>query len=312
MHLLDLVRERPQPAARSVPPWMLGLFRRHCISFADGSSDTDTQVFWLQSRNFSIDLRLPVDAEQVATAQPWHRYPATELAVLANYEGWIAESRWDGARLSWHEPTSLQLHDRWPEPALLRRVGNCMMEFADSGAYVEDWRLQPSASGPLIGLRLLEERASASGALRRCGGGLIVCGEHAGLVLGRIPGKEPARAPLPQQVVAAADDPARLQLLLDMETSIARGALADGFVVTHSTRPGRLGQPLCTLEGFEPCGDQVLQRLAVDGEARVRRFAIDTLEPELAFPQTTAIDAAARAWLQAESATLQRYARSLI
>src|SRR5690606_1751457 len=125
-----------------------------CISFADGSSDTDTQVFWLQSRNFSIDLRLPMHAALITQAKPWQDYSAAELAVLANHEGWVAQSIWDGQRLSWHEPTSLQLHNRWPEPALLQRVGNCMMEFADSNAYVEDWRLQPSTPGPLIGLRL--------------------------------------------------------------------------------------------------------------------------------------------------------------
>ena len=224
MHLLDLLENHPQPARRSVPAWMLGLFRRHCISFADGSSDTDTQVFWLQSRNFSIDLRLPVTAQLITDARPWQEYSAEELTVLANHEGWVAESIWDGLRLSWHEPTSLQLHNRWPEPALLQRIGNCMMEFADSNAYVEDWRLQPSAPGPLIGLRLQEERALDTGALRRRGGGLIICGEHAGMVLGRAVEPDEGRD-LRDQVADALGDPERLGRLLDMETSLARGSL---------------------------------------------------------------------------------------
>ncbi len=162
MNLMELAERHARRPATSVPDWMLGYYKRRAISFANGDTDLDTHVCWVQSRNFTIDLRLPLAEDQVP-ARALADYSAAELQVLANHEGWEALSHWDGERLAWRGDTSLQLHNRWPEPALLSRIGNCMIEFAPSGAYVEDWRLQPSAPGPLIGLRLIEEREVDSG-----------------------------------------------------------------------------------------------------------------------------------------------------
>ena len=313
MPLADLLQAHAFPSAHHVPDWMMGLYRRHCIVFADGSSDTETQVFWLQSRNFSIDLRLPRNDRLIVEGKPWDRYSKTELTVLANHEGWVAQSVWDGKELVWREPTALQLHDRWPEPAPLRRVGNCMIEFAPSGIYVEDWRLQPSRPGPLIGLRLVEERALSGGKLRHRGGGLIVSGEYAGLVLGRA--EEPVSSgPLLQQVLSAEGDAEALGKLFNFETSIARGSMAGGFTVTHSTLPGRPGTPLFSFDGFslEADGSVHQHTTADDGVAVKRIFAIDALETEYAWPQFTAATDASRAWMDKEAATLKRYTRSLV
>lgn len=312
MSLADLLQAHAFPSAHHVPDWMMGLYRRHCIAFADGTSDIETQVFWMQSRNFSIDLRLPRNDRLVAAAKPWDQYSKAELTVLANHEGWVAQSIWDGKELVWREPTALQLHDRWPEPAPLQRIGNCMIEFAPSGIYVEDWRLQPSKPGPLIGLRLVEERAVAGGKLRHRGGGLIVSGEYAGLVLGRAEQPAAADALLPQ-ALAAAGDAKSLGKLFNFETSIARGSMANGFKVTHSTLPGRTGQPLFSFDGFSLEADGSVQQhtTAADGVAIKRIFTIDALETEYAWPQFTAAADTGRAWMEKEAATLKRYTRSL-
>jgi hypothetical protein len=314
MPLAELLQAHAFPSAHHVPDWMMGLYRRHCIAFADGTSDIETQVFWLQSRNFSIDLRLPRNDRLVAVEKPWEQYSKAELTVLGNYEGWVAQSIWDGKQLVWRDPTALQLHDRWPEPAPLQRVGNCMIEFAPSGIYVEDWRLQPSKPGPLIGLRLTEERELASGKLRHRGGGLIVSGEYAGLVLGRA--DEPAlsgRGPLLQQVLDAAGDADTLGRLFNFETSIGRGSMTHGYQVTHSTLPGRTGQPLFSLEGFSLEADGAVhqQTIANDGVAVKRIFVIDALEAEYAWPHATPATEASKAWANKEAATLKRYTRSL-
>lgn len=109
-----------------------------------------------------------------------------ELQQLADYEAFCATTDWNGEMLSWRDAdASLQIHNRWTEPATLKRVGNCMIEFCPSDAYIEDWRLQPSNSGALIGLRLIGERDLTSGVVRHKSGGLIVCGDYAGLALGR-------------------------------------------------------------------------------------------------------------------------------
>ena len=312
MHLNELVSRHPQQPEQGVPDWMLGFYKRRAISFADGLTDTQTHVCWFQSRNFTIDLRLPLEEHQVQ-AKPLLAYSAEELQQLANYEGWEALCSWEGEVLSWHTDTSLQLHNRWPEPGLLKRIGNCMIEFAPSGAYVEDWRLQSSAPGALIGLRLLEEKELESGVVRHRGGGLIVCGEYAALVLGRAHPLE-SGVPLRERVAQHADDPQWLHRAFNFETSVARGSLDEGYKVTLSTCAARVGQPLISLDGFELQADgvHVTQRLLVDGLACERLFIIDTLEQQVSYAQSTGFTRDAAQWYERESPTLSRYTQPLV
>jgi hypothetical protein len=315
MNLQDLVIQHTQPAADGVPDWMLGFYKRRSISFADGLTDVHTHVCWFQSRNFTIDLRLPLEGQQLP-AKPLQEYSAEELQVLANYEGWEALCSWEGDVLSWHTDTSFQLHNRWPEPGVLKRIGNCMIEFSPSGAYVEDWRLQLSKPGALIGLRLLEEREVQSGFVHHRGGGLIVCGGHAALVLGRADPLEsnPQGEPLRDLVARHAKDPQWLKRAFNFETSVAEGFLSAGYTVTLSTCARRVGQPLISLEGFERLADgkHVSQLLTVDGVARERLFVIDTLEPDISYAQTTRFTASAAQWYERESPTLSRYTQPLV
>lgn len=308
MNLTELVQNHPRPASAGVPAWLLGHYRRRSITFADGTTDRATHVSWLQSRNFSIDLRLSPEDDDL----PPDLDSPTALRRLANREGWAAPSRWDGMALSWRDPVSLQLHDRWPEPAQLRRVGNCLIEFAPSGAYVEEWRLQPSAQGPLIGLWLLEEHELADGRLCHAGGGLIVCGEHAAIVRGR-PRPIASGRMLRDEAIAALGDSVRLHELFDIEVSVGRGDASAGFKVTASTTPGRVGLPLLPTTGFDaPTADgRVRQRFDSRGESRERWFQIDTLEPGYHFDSTTPVEGAAQAWLQQETETLHRHASAI-
>jgi hypothetical protein len=305
MNLLELATRYPQRAEGGVPDWMLGHFRRRTISFADGRSDERTQVHWLQSRTFTIDLRLP-DAPALPV-RAWQDYDAAELRQLANHEGWVADSVWENGYLSWHGGVSLQLHNRWPEPAQLQRIGNCMIEFGTSGAYVEDWRLQAS-SGPLVGLRLVEECDAESGEVLQRGGGLILCGEQLGWVQGRAIEPGESALQLRERAERARGDGEALAALFDCETSLAYADEQGCYQVALSTVPARVGQSI-SLEGFElPGAGRVCQHLQrTDGRAVVRTFIIDTLEPdwraELATPST---DEAQR-WFAAEGETLSRH-----
>lgn len=305
MNLLQLAERHPLPAAAGVPEWMLGHFRRRTISFADGRSDELTQVHWLQSRTFTIDLRLPAEAPLAVRALA--EYDAGELQLLANHEGWMADSLWQDDSLSWAGGVSLQLHNRWPEPALLQRIGNCMIEFAPSGAYVEDWRLQ-ACNGPLIGLRLIDERDVQTGQVRHCGGGLILCGQQLGWVQGRPRPLAPGSMQLSERAQQALGDAEALDTLFGCETSLAEIDAGGEYRVTLSTLPARIGQVI-SLEGFElQDNGQVKQFLqGADGQALVRTFSIDTLEPEWQARLPTPFTAKAKAWFDREQGTLGRY-----
>jgi hypothetical protein len=323
MTLKELINNYSQPAKSGVPDWLLGCFRRYSISFANGTTDLKTQVFWLQSRNFTIDIRMPIDSEQV-NARPIDAYTDEELKQLANYEGFSATTDWDGKMLSWRDAdAALQIHNRWTEPAILNRVGNCMVEFCPSDAYVEDWRAQPTSVGPLFGLRLIEEREIATGAIRHKGGGLIVCGDYAGLVLGRAEEviKPSKQTTLNNLVAEASGDINRLRALFNFEASVAKGSLEEGFKINISTQASRLGQTIFELDGFEvPCKYQhathgeieiLRQKLIINGQACERLFTIDTIEAQVHFSQSTSVTEQTAAWFARESATLTRYSEEL-
>lgn len=78
MTLKELIRQHAQANKTGVPDWLVGCFRRYSISFANGDTDLKTQVFWLQSRNFTIDIRMPIESEQVS-AKPLDAYTDAEL-----------------------------------------------------------------------------------------------------------------------------------------------------------------------------------------------------------------------------------------
>ncbi|QEY33005.1 hypothetical protein EVJ50_12995 [Synechococcus sp. RSCCF101] len=310
MHLRELIEACPTTPQESVPDWMVGCFRRRSITFASGLTDGRTRVVWLQCRNLTIDLRLPADADQPGEFSLAGCSPEA-LRCRANVEGWSAASHWSGSSLSWSLGASFQLHDRWPEPAQLRRVGDCMIEFAPSSAYVEDWRLLSREPGPLLGLRLLDETDLRTGAVTHRDGALIVNGTWAGLVLGR-------PAPLPSQagtrqlrdlVQDRAGDMAFLEQVFAFEASVGQGSLAAGFRVSASTVPERVGAPLLAMDGFTiPVGSGEIHQTLQQGEVPLRRrFVADVIEPSFPYCAGTGWSGKARAWFDAEKETLSRY-----
>jgi hypothetical protein len=194
-----------------------------------------------------------LDGDDAAVAAPAHR--------LAGTADWFEDESCGGL------PTT----SKYPEPGELRRVGETLLEFAPSGAYVEDWRLQPGSAGLVASLVLLpgddddDDDDDASQPQR--GTHLVVCGEHEMLVRDRPFGSVDLR-PYTEGVGAALplEDHVR-RLLLPMEGAADAGADAGveaevaalldfevsyamrGGVVTASTHPERVGSAL-----LPPCG----------------------------------------------------------
>lgn len=326
MDLKTLIEQYPHPAHSSVPDWMIGTFKRRSISFANGLSDIDTHVFWLQSCNFSIDLRLPILASQLSKNTDIRQISHPELLVLAQYQGWCAPSVWNehSQQLSWLAGTSLQLHTQWPEPGILSRIGNCMMEYAPSNFYIEDWRLQNTRDGALVGLLLEQEYDPATGQQYHASGGLIINGDYAGLVLGR-PSVSQQRIQqqgkkLADLALAAQHDPEynpeynlqhtpeQLQQLFQFETSVAHGNINDGFQILMSTQPQRQSEQLFPLDGFEYTGNgKVTQTLMVGGQPRERIFRIDVIKPDFSYALGTPALNIAQQWYEEEAEWLTRY-----
>ncbi len=263
----------------SVPEWMCGAFRRRCISFANGLTDTDTRVFWLQSGALTIDLRLPLEYEQ--QAEPDNK---------ADYEGWYAHSVWQHNLLDWQGGVSSLRENRWPEPAELRRVGNCMMEFAPSGAYVEDWRLLNSVPGLFVGLELIGEEDLTTGASRELQGALILAGDCMGAVINR-----PAE-----------------EFITDI------GELeGDEIIIRHSRDIQRTGKAMFSAL-FEADDGEFFHNTSQPEQIRLGAgqkswsFRIDTLVGDFHFAPGTSQPENAERWFKQFQSTLGRYLRRVV
>jgi hypothetical protein len=242
-------RVLPDPV---VPEWTMGCFRRRSITFSSGETDTETRVYWLQSGRLCADFR---------------------FGLPGHVEAGVAHATWDGSRMRWTEWTALVDRDKWPEAGELRRVGNSLIEFAPSGAYVEEWRLQPHEPGLLAGLRLIDETDRETGEIRHRGGGLLVCGQHIAIVRG------------------------------GPDFSAAYGVLDPTGAVARILHYGD-ADPGWSLDGFSQCEEGLMQSLTVNGRPVRRRYTIDTLLPRFPFPLETPVSESGRGWLQAEADTL--------
>jgi hypothetical protein len=285
VNLLELAAACPQAKPLAVPHWTLGCFHRRCITYANGTEDAGTRVIWIQSHGLTGDIRVPLDRPDVSHRKALGECTAEDLEALVLAEGGVADTAWDGASMSWSNWAAVQPYDKWPEPGELRRVGSSLLEFAPSGIYVEDWRLQAGSSGPLIGLRLVSEGG------RPRGGGLVIAGDHALFALGRFVELE-SREPLPLQARRGVP-PARL---FEAE---ARYALREGgdYRVRLATNPFLEGSTL-DLDGFAPGPEPAL---LAQGE---RLWRIDTLLPEVEIIAATPAAPEGLDWLAREGPRL--------
>lgn len=271
-----------------LPRPLLGAFRRKSITFCTGVTDETSIVHWFQSRTFTIDYRAPDG-------------PATPIMER---QGWVGNSLWDekAQQLSWEVSRSYQPRNQWPEPAAFRFMGNSVLEFAPSGAYVEDWR-QQSSVGPLLGLRLTAMCNEATGQVVPMEGGFVLAGDHAAYACSRLPAIDDA-------LLGVGDLQQALDQGLVTETEIESYEVSiamDGEAITCSTRPERIGQAIAM--DFEVERDGVIvSRQVVDGVEWLMRFMLDIYVAEFVFGRQTEATPEAAEWMRKEDNHLFRHA----
>jgi hypothetical protein len=298
MTLAELALAAPFARPLAVPPWTLGCFHRRSITYANGREDDSTRVIWIQSHGLTGDLRISAARPDVAARGNLAGCTPHELVELAKGEGGVAETSFRAGRMTWSNWAAFQPYDKWPEAGELRRVGSALIEFAPSGVYVEDWRLQPGSGGLLVGLRLISE-APPDGEHAPRDGGLVISGDHAIFALARREAL-PAYAPVHRQISAVADPHRLAAVAFDAQAGYARRDAATGdYLITLGVDPFAHGRVL-SLDGFAPAGTGMLLQTLADGGAR--RWRIDTLRADVVLPAATPTGAAE--WLSQEADTL--------
>ena len=260
----------------TVPPQMMGCWHRRSIRFREGEEDTTTRVIWLQTASGMGDMRIPADRVDLSQRADLATCSADELVALSNQDCGSGITLLDPdakpkPTATWEDGgagVGYQNYVYFPEPGWFEwRDGDCMMEWAPSGAYEEDWRLQPNSRGRLVHLLGISgipglEAAPISH--------LLVAGDHAIAVRDRSVGPLEER-PLPETAAGLRDDHAALVALLDCEFSYAVRR-DGGFVIELSSLPFREGQALdlSWLDALQPAKDDIV------GAAETRGWRIES------------------------------------
>jgi hypothetical protein len=296
MNLEDLARATPFARPLAVPAWTLGCFHRRSITYATGAEDAATRVIWIQSHGLTGDLRIPVRRPDLNGRASIAECAPEQRVELAKGEGGVADTAFADGRMSWGNWAAFQPYDKWPEPGELRRIGPALIEFAPSGIYVEDWRLQPGSAGLRVGLRLVCE-TTPGGAPQPRDGGLVISGEHAIFALTR-------RRPLAEGVPAHRQleaDPALAGAVFDAQAAYARQGADGRWRIALAVDPFMEGREL-ELEGFTSGEPGFLSQTLACGTERLWR--IDTLLADQAPDLATPALAEGEAWLAREASVL--------
>jgi hypothetical protein len=303
MTLDEIAAAKPKAGTQRVPDWALGCVRRRSITFATGVEDRQTRVFWAQAHGMTGDIRVNPSRPAVPAGTKLSSLDHETLIRLASVEGGVATTSWNEPVMSWADWIGFQPYDKYPEPGLMRRIGDCMIEFAPSGAYVEDWRFLPSAPGLLAGLRL-EAEIDHAGKEHRRQGGLVIAGDHAIRALARRDELPPGTRA--QDFVRTSDDPvAALERVFDCTADYAV-LNAGNWTVEVSTDPRREQTSISLLGPLLDSGRAGLLIEAVPGDPQLSRrvWRIDSLEAGRPFPVSTQLAPSARSWLDREADTL--------
>ena len=204
----------------SVPDAYLGVWQRTLLTTRDGTHDSSSKVFWLQTAKLFADLRIP---------RPRPQTPA-ELATQAGFAG-VTEVT--GERCQWHRAIDFQ------PPSGRADIGRMHFQRADyliedglDDSYHEVWERLPDSLGRNWGQWL-----QAGDGRQGC---LLLAGDYFLFAAGRSQPLAPAKS-LQALLTAGADSTA----LLDFELSFGRQQRGvKPWSIELSTLPGRAGQTL--------------------------------------------------------------------
>lgn len=292
MNLLDLCMQlKPTDDSTCLlPQYLLGAFRRKSITFANGLTDENTLVYWFQSKTFTIDLRLK----------------DSQSTPVLERQGWVGDTLWDAQNqlLSWRLSSNYQIHVQWPEPAKLYSIGNAILEFSPSHAYVEDWR-QQATRGIYLGLRLFKIENTELNTSYPADGGLILCDHFIAFAKSRHPDIQQVFKSAETLTDAISKQQISLEAIQDYEVSIS----FDQQIIDLSTVTNKVGSKI-DLENFQQLDhNTLLQQRIIDGELCRLYFTLDVFHPDFCFTTLTGTSTASKSWFDHEENHLFHHAK---
>ena len=174
-------------------------------------------------------------------------------------------------------------------------IGNSIIEFAPSGAYVEDWR-QQSDFGPLLGLRIKKMRNNTSGKVFPMEGGVIVAGQHIAFARARFPWIEKKLSGY-----STLDEPLALGLVdaFDVENYEVSVAL-NCTTINFSTSPARLNHQINLDDFYFDNEGKLCQDVSIEDSKHTIFYDIDCFLHSLEFSNSTSCTEPGLRWMEQE------------
>ena len=229
---------------QTVSDRMLGCWRRRYIRYNDGTEDRNTRVIWLQTPSGLCDMRISAERPDFSERSQLSDCSDDELIALAEQDCACGitvldetatpypTATWEGGDSGFmYQPVLSFPEDGWFE---WKEDGVCMMEYAPSGAYEEDWRLQDNSQDFAIHLLRRDGETTTN---------LYVAGAHAVLAVDRSIMINQER-PLQEIVAENIHDRDSVYAYLDTEFSYSRCDDSDEYEIMLSNLPWREGQTL--------------------------------------------------------------------
>jgi hypothetical protein len=220
-----------------VPPEFTGLWRRSILVLPDGSTDTTTEVLWLQTRSMFADIRVPATRPKQA-GDGFAAYTDADLAALAAMQGFGGVLEVEADICRWRRRYDYQPPGGPPDEAGYTIEGDLLIETGLHADYREDWVRETAPDALLAAFTLGDDTM------------LVVAGDHFIEIRNRnvaLPEADSLADLVKQDLASGARD--RAEARMDLRIAYGRVAPIDGvpWQITRSTLPWLEGKSLFTV-----------------------------------------------------------------
>jgi hypothetical protein len=134
-----------------VPEAYLGVWQRLLLR-TPTIEDTTTEVYWLQTKNWHADIRIPVDRPACAGKTSVAELDHTELLGLSNQQGFAGLTEVIGDTCQWHRKLDYQAPSAFPDIGRMKfETSERVLEYGMEQDYFEIWqRLPDSIANPWV------------------------------------------------------------------------------------------------------------------------------------------------------------------
>lgn len=261
----------------SAPDWLVGLWRRQSIELQDGTIDRTTRVFWAQSLNLFVDIRIPIDRPAQPGCRAVADYTLGELSQLCEQRAFSGHVVVKDDACTWIRLIDYQPDTGRPDTGRLRLEGDMLHEVGGANTvtgmeYHEIYERDVSGKERRIALRL----ESCAGRLfgERPPGDAILVILNDRFAFARSRSRPLGSAETLCGLVASANgDRATIEGYLDCEVSIGSLGDDDTWLIELSTLPWREGQRLFPRGHASAARDEGVLRMDTPvGSARWRVY----------------------------------------